>query len=826
MSDQNSPAPLDVRPAKKGLLRRLSVVWFVPLIALAVSLGVAWQSYSSRGPLIEITFENASGIAADETVIKYRDVEVGRVEDVSFSEDLAVVIVSARMDPTVAPFLDDDAVFWVVQPDVSVRGISGLETVLSGVFIEGQWDSEADVAQTSFTGLDVPPLNANNQKGTSIVLRALDGSALAAGAPILHKGIEVGYLEKPQLSDSGQSVIVSGFIEAPYDRRVTTSTRFWDTSGFSISLGAGGVSLDVNSLASLIEGGVAFDTVFSGGAPIEDGHTFNLFPDAETARESLFDDGPVDQLLNVAVLFDGSVNGLVIGSDVRFRGIVAGEVIDINAISVQGDDGPEVRLRAILGIDPSRLGMEDNISPDNALDKLSDFVDDGLRARLATGNILSGALIVQLFEPDVPEPATFDRDAEPYPLIPSAPDAITDVADTADDVLRRINDLPIEELMASAIRLMDSIEDIAQSEDLRAAPESLVALADEARALIASDDIQAIAPDLRAIMANLGGLVANVDGVVVSIADAELPARLTGLLAQADTLADALSTSSEDWPQITLQLQELLASANELDLEPLVIQANTALEEVNAFLASDGFTGLSDSLQTTLTGTQAAIADVQSLISSDDTQAIPTDIRALLGTLQGFVGQVEDGDIITKLNTAADSAVAAAGAIETGAADLPAIVAQVEELMTTANRLELDALVASATETLNAIDTLLLADGTQALPQTIADVADELQQFLAEVRNGGAITNVNAALASANSAARAIEDAAQSLPALSSRASALFAQTQTVLDTYGDRSRFNQETLSTLRDIQSAADAISALARTIQRNPSSLLTGR
>ena len=254
MSDPTGPAELDIRSDNGGLLSSLSIVWLVPIIALAVSLGVAWQSYANRGTLIEITFENASGIVADETMIKYRDVEVGKVEDVSFSDGLDVVIVSARMDKEVVPFLDDDAQFWVVTPDVSVRGISGLETVLSGIFIEGSWDTEPDVPQLVFTGLESPPLTRPSQRGTAIVLRAQDGSALATGAPILHKGIQVGYLETPELGPDGETVIVNAFIEAPYDRRITSNTRFWDTSGFSVSLGPGGVSLDVNSLASLIEG--------------------------------------------------------------------------------------------------------------------------------------------------------------------------------------------------------------------------------------------------------------------------------------------------------------------------------------------------------------------------------------------------------------------------------------------------------------------------------------------------------------------------------------------------------------------------------------------
>ena len=203
-TQSNGPAPLDIRPAKQSVVRRLSIVWLVPLLALAISLWAAWQNYAERGTLITISFENAAGISAGETEIKYRDVTVGEVEEVEFSPGLAEVLVHARIDNTVAPYLDDDAQFWVVRPDVSVRGITGLETVLSGVFIEGNWDTEADVAQTEFTGHESPNLIRANQRGTRIVLRADDGGSIAAGAPVLHKGIQVGYLEEPQLSFDGR----------------------------------------------------------------------------------------------------------------------------------------------------------------------------------------------------------------------------------------------------------------------------------------------------------------------------------------------------------------------------------------------------------------------------------------------------------------------------------------------------------------------------------------------------------------------------------------------------------------------------------------------
>ncbi|KJZ20444.1 paraquat-inducible protein B [Loktanella sp. S4079] len=686
---------MDVRPVKRSLLRRLSLVWIVPILALAISLYAAWQNYADRGTLITISFENAAGITAGETSIKYRDVTVGAVEKVEFAPGLGEVLVYARVEKNVAPYLDDDAQFWVVRPDVSVRGITGLDTVLSGVYIEGNWDTEADVAQTDFFGLETPVLTRAGQRGTRITLRAADGSTVSAGSPVLHKGIEVGYLEKPELNFDGTEVIVSAFIESPYDRRVTSSTRFWDTSGFSVSFGAGGVSLDVNSLASLIEGGVAFDTVVSGGDPIEEGHIFSIFDDEQTARDSLFTD-PDAEVLNVAVLFEQSVSGLTVGSEVRFQGIRVGEVSEISAIVVGEGETAQVRLQTVLAIEPARLGLPESSTTDDAIALLSDFVARGMRARMVTGNILSGTLMIQLVEIEDALPAIMTITEGPYPVIPSTESQISDVAATAEGVLARINALPVEELMDGAIDLMDSIERLANDESTRLAPEALVALLDEGRALIANDDLQSVPRDLRDMIAELDAIVSR---------------------------------------------------ATELDL---------------------------------------------------------------VGDIDGIIGTASE---------AADN-------IAEATRNLPEISAQIEALAAKANALELDALVASVGSTLDSIDALIASDDTMDLPGALNGSLEEMRLFLAEVREGGAIENVNAALASANEAAQAIEEAVVGLPDLSTRANRLVAEMQAVIASYGERSRFSAETMATLRDIQSAADSLTALARTIQRNPSSLLTGR
>ena len=691
----NGPVPLDVRPVKQRLARRISLVWLVPVLALAISLWAAWQNYADRGTLITIVFENASGVSAGETKIKYRDVTVGEVEEVAFSDGLTEVLVHARIDKTVAPYLDDDAEFWIVRPDVSVRGITGLETVLSGVYIEGNWDTEADVAQFEFYGLDTPNLTRASQRGTSVVLRADDGGSLSAGAPVLHKGLQVGYLEEPQLSFDGNQVVVSAFIESPYDRRITTSTRFWDTSGFSLSFGAGGVSLDVNSLASLIEGGIEFDTVVSGGAPVNSGHRFDIYENQQAARDSLFTD-PNAEVLEVAVLFDQSVSGLTVGSEVRLQGIRIGQVSELSAIVVGDDDNASVRLQALLAIEPTRLGMTPGASSEEALDLLSDLVTRGLRARMVTGNILAGTLVVELVTLEDALPAIVALTSGEYPVIPTTASKISDVAETAEGVLARINALPVEELMEGAIDLMDSFERLANDEFTRATPEALVSLVDEARALVGSEALQ----------------------------------------------------------------------------------------------------------------------------------AVPDELRDVIASLDALISQANDVGLISNIDVAVQTATRVADNIEIATRNLPQISDDIAQLTARANSLEFEALISSATETLAAVDAFIGNEDTLALPASLNGALDEMRDFLAEVNGGDAMENLNSVLATANQAALAVEEAVSTLPALAERANRLVLQTETVIESYSERSRFGAETLQTLRDIQSAADAVTTLSRTIQRNPNSLLTGR
>ena len=153
----DTPTPVPVEKTENSLFANLSVVWIIPLFALVMALAVAWKSYTERGPLITIEFESGAGIAPRETDVRFRDVKVGIVEEVQFSPGLASVVAHVRLEKEVAPYVDAGASFWIVRPELTARGVSGLDTVLSGVFIEGSWDSEIGPERTIFRGLEAEP---------------------------------------------------------------------------------------------------------------------------------------------------------------------------------------------------------------------------------------------------------------------------------------------------------------------------------------------------------------------------------------------------------------------------------------------------------------------------------------------------------------------------------------------------------------------------------------------------------------------------------------------------------------------------------------------
>ena len=416
MPETDPPAPDIEAPEAEGKSRRISAVWLVPLLALVLALGVAWNTYARRGPTIDIVFDDAAGVIAGQTTVRFRDVAVGVVERLSLSADLTPgdrhrPHRQGRRPTISTPTPSSGSCGRASAP----RASPASRPCSPGVYIGASWDDEIGPRVERFEGLPREPLTPANQPGLRVQLRAPTGGSLTIGAPVLFKSIQVGRIENVELTAAGD-VAIDAFINAPYHLRLTEGTRFWNASGFSVEIGAGGASLNVDSLISLLQGGVSFDTVGSDTAPIEAGHVYDLYPTEAAARQNFFDEAPGERLL-VDTLFEGSVGGLQPGAAVRFRGLQIGEVEALQAAIVDDAGRPQVSLRATLAISPSRIGVPDD-APDPAaaaLDALETQVAQGLRARLATTGLIAQSLQVELVEvPDAP-PAALDLEARAEP---------------------------------------------------------------------------------------------------------------------------------------------------------------------------------------------------------------------------------------------------------------------------------------------------------------------------------------------------------------------------------------------------------------------------
>ncbi|KFE35202.1 MlaD family protein [Thioclava atlantica] len=631
MNDTPEPGPakLETSQAPRPIWTRLSVVWIVPLLALVVTLGVAWKTFADRGALIEIDFKDATGVEIG-TPLKFREVQVGKVETIGFTADLTQVRLGVRVDKDVVPYIDTEAKFWLVRPEVSARGIQNLGTVLSGTYIEGYWNDKPKGQKALFEGLDQPPISPDSTKGTLIELRAKEAGGIADGAPVLYHGLTAGHLQNLRLDKDGSGVVVDAFIDAPYNKLLSTQTRFWDTSGFSVKFDASGLSLDVQSLATLVQGGVEFETFTSGGDIVDSGHAFRLFTSRDTAENSVFQSDVVDPP-RYTLLFDDPVQGLEVGSKVQFRGVEAGEVTAL-AIKIRTDSSGQryAQQQVTIALSPDRLGLARDSKSDAVTQFLQGEVENGLRARIAAIGLLGGTMVIELSDvPDQPK-AEMNLNADPFPTIPTAPAAENDLAKSAEGVFKRIEGLPIEEVLSSAIRALDSISAVAESEDTRKVPGELAGLLEQLRTfagdLNKKDAAEKTVKALDRVTEAASSVLEEIDGLHETLAS-----------------ADRAATAIADMPlndigqKIDLILADINGLLNKPGTQDLPQSLNATLEQTASLLKELRDAGAAEKLNQTLDATQQAAGSISQAADrlpdlTEKLQALIDQARALVST--------------------------------------------------------------------------------------------------------------------------------------------------------------------------------------------------
>lgn len=493
-------------PTARVRRRRLvSIVWLIPLVAAVAAAWMAFDALQAQGTLITIRMETAEGIVAGKTRIKFKDVEVGQVENVRFDENLEHVVVTARVVSDMERYLRSETQFWLVRPRITPSEISGLETLFSGAYI-GIWPSRKGKLVTEFTALKAPPLVTGDTDGSHFLLRATTLGSLDIGSPVYFRRVKVGQVVGYELKKNDQ-VEIRVFVQAPYHERVRRNTRFWNASGVDLRLDARGLRMQTESLVSLLVGGVAFDSPGADEAaePAPPEALFTLHPSREGGFERAF-----DYRERYVLHFDESVRGLSVGAPVEFRGMPIGRVTDMR---LELDPRHKAaRIPVTVEIEPERFALGDKDARDAVIRTL---VGMGMRAQLKTGNLFTGQAYVDMDLYPRMAPGRVGTSGR-LPELPTAPSALGGLLASAQRVLARLEEVPMGDISSELRATLDSIratlEQMRQlmgaARDLEILPavartlEQATATLGQAEAALAPD--AALRTDMRKLLRELG----------------------------------------------------------------------------------------------------------------------------------------------------------------------------------------------------------------------------------------------------------------------------------------------------------------------------------
>jgi len=386
---------------------------------------------------------------------------------VKLSDDMSSVLVHVRMNRQGERVLTSHARFWVVRPRLASGNISGLETLVSGAYIEVDPGLPGGDPQTKFTGLEEPPGVRSDEPGRTYVLKAKALGSLGPGAPVFYRDVAVGEVLSYDLGNGLGPVTINVFVRAPFDKFVHENTHFWNASGVSIGVGAEGLHVELESLQALLSGGVAFETPLHAETPVSlAGRQFNLFHDKAQA-----DAAGYQRNIPMVTYFQSSVSGLAIGSPVEVFGIQIGTVTDVHLIMEPG--GKNIRARVAFELQPERVFSENELNRQTSpRDVTNSLVRQGMRAVLESSNFLTGQKDIALeFVPNAP-PATLGEEGASL-LLPSQGGGLDNITASLSDIATKLDAIPFDQIGKNLNSTLAALSQTVGGPDVRNALQKL-----------------------------------------------------------------------------------------------------------------------------------------------------------------------------------------------------------------------------------------------------------------------------------------------------------------------------------------------------------------
>ncbi len=475
--------------------RRLSPIWILPLVAVAMGLWAVIYTLSNEGPEVQVRFKTAAGLTEGKTKVKFRDVEVGLVTEVRLSRDQQTVIAVLKLDKETRALMREGTNFWVVTARISGANVSGLDTLLSGAYVEFS-PGQGDTGVREFEALDAPPQTQLGAPGLRLTLLSSRTHSVSAGDPVLYHGFKVGRVESLEFSLEERNIRYQVFIDAPYHELVDSSVRFWDVSGISLKASADGFEVDTASLETILIGGVAFDRPdgLERGMDVSNGETFRLYANHEETEQNPYRYGR-----HYVVPFDQSLRGLAPGAPVEYRGIKIGYVVKImvQELMITSKPGAGSAIPVLIYIEPGRLQNGDTPEMVELMDEsLRVGVPRGMRASLNTGNLLTGSLYIDIdfYEG---QPAAKVGNYLGYPTVPTVTGGFSRMSQQVNKLLEKINAMPLGETVTGVNQTLNefsatlsSLRELLEQKQTQAMTGELQGLLQELRVLVAG-----ISPD-------------------------------------------------------------------------------------------------------------------------------------------------------------------------------------------------------------------------------------------------------------------------------------------------------------------------------------------
>lgn len=428
----------------------ITSIWIVPFIALIIAGWLAYQYFAELGPEIRIIFPKNEGLIAGQSQVKFRNVPVGKVTKILIKEDTQGVIVVVRMIKDAEPYMTERAKFWIVKPEVGISGVSGLDTLISGTYID-VFSEKGGTYKKEHIGLTQPYRNIRG--GEYFHLTSSEGDNVVVGTPIYYKNLKIGQVEYFNLGLNNKSVDIIVFIDKKYVPFVHDDSKFWMKNMVNVDFSKGNLDVNIAPLKYILQGGIVFSS--SGedkDNPVSHKHVFPLYQSQTQADSKRIVSNT--SMKKFMLHTHGSIANLKINSPVRYDGFDIGQV---EKIQLSYDKGTHQMLgKVLIELDTSLFkDVKDENSTGEA--NLYQAVEEGLRAKISPLDPILGMLFVDLAFVQNDGNASIEMEGK-YALFPTTTNTDVSIMHSLSGILEKINKLPLEALFASIQKVVEESE--------------------------------------------------------------------------------------------------------------------------------------------------------------------------------------------------------------------------------------------------------------------------------------------------------------------------------------------------------------------------------